>query len=807
MPANQSVHDNLRVLRQHSTYRISKNNLQANQALLELPQLTLNINKTVRDALHDRMTAIDLYHLAQCAKQADNNIATNAALQAISNLCRDHRPFQNAIHQHGGVDIIINIAKNNNNDIIRNVALNALSRLAENNQPLQQHIYQSKFASRLLKKIFVDQDKSLQAWALHLLSRLLHNNPRNQQAFTDNGDIKYLMIWLAQNNYPHDQYATTQAINLISQLASNIPAAHQPILEHGGTGFLSTLLANQPSDSDQYALVLGTLKTLLKDNPKNQTDFCKTRSFQQFIYKLETLKPAQFNHAAETDLIGILAQDDASNLVAINAAIDRAIQDAAANRQQLGLNLHNWLAIHHPVKQAHLLKSKGIQHLSTHLLIHRHSKSAAYKLALQTVFDLCAGSIENKNLFCQTRAFKAMIHKLDRLSHKSFKHAAERSLLKNLAHDNIQAQDAINAELRANWRRGAQHNLIPYNIHYPESSFDYLDDQPEKKGTSISSGHVIKQDDKSEWFAKAGVIANNALACQQAVLENVANAVYQELCGPGTVTPMAMTKLTTRVAPAYGIAGDDYDRSGVHCLSKIIADFTPLGCIPVFKDRDKQAFTIDVTGHGPLEVKKFGEALAVAAVFNDIDFIGGSGNNGGTRKIIGPKGRIHLQFVKIDHGCAFTPSETNPIADREFQVATAALDKIMHFDTMPVNVRHEFLETLQRFINMPKERLKAFFIQPTNPIMHHLTEQDIQGHLDTINTRLDRLQLTYRKELTPFARRSMARLPMQQARQGIFTNKHAHPRWRATQSLEQTLKTRNCAQQPPEEPVIRGVVL
>ena len=218
---------------------------------------------------------------------------------------------------------------------------------------------------------------------------------------------------------------------------------------------------------------------------------------------------------------------------------------------------------------------------------------------------------------------------------------------------------------------------------------------------------------------------------QDATKEVVANDIYANF---GVNTPETKVARMPIMKPTWASTLADLpihpERSHTnYILSKMVEGFEVFGAIPDFIGQEKFI-------HKGNEVIGVGNMLAVAALINDVDVIGGSGGNYGFKVADGK-----ALCIKIDPGEAFNTS-TKPVDSRCIRVATQAPNGILPFMLFPETVKKEFLETLALIAQTTDKEL-AGLTQPLLETGHPRYDPILSGLIEQRNN----LRATYSEEL------------------------------------------------------------
>lgn len=179
-------------------------------------------------------------------------------------------------------------------------------------------------------------------------------------------------------------------------------------------------------------------------------------------------------------------------------------------------------------------------------------------------------------------------------------------------------------------------------------------------------------------------------------------------------------------------AGYTYNKGTkyLHIMSEFINDFHEYGSEFVHHYRRQKAqgaicYQVESVS-GPLMLRGFGAAMAVANFIYDADCIGNSGGNIGY-VLAKEQGVEYARTIKIDPGYAFgflpgrSPSPHNP-KHRDISIGTQI--RCLHYDDLMEEDRKEFLAKIQAIISLQDEMIEELLKSVRVP--HGLSAEHVQ---------------------------------------------------------------------------------
>lgn len=237
--------------------------------------------------------------------------------------------------------------------------------------------------------------------------------------------------------------------------------------------------------------------------------------------------------------------------------------------------------------------------------------------------------------------------------------------------------------------------------------------QPERiPGSSLSRAVYLHRSGQERWLAKSPVQQNPSLTRQFVLREKIANDIYAYY---GVNVPrLAFADLPCEYIGMDKSVRDMYVKElkltqAPHLLSRWLDRFNSYSYMPLFTGGQGMQLNVD---DQLVPERGLGHILAVAHFIQDIDVIGGSGDNIGYKLSVTADGLLYAHSCKIDPGEAFFEFDqaSAHTVTPKIRLATAHPSQTyVAFDQLPQQTQQEFLSTVRDILQTPVTDLERFF--------------------------------------------------------------------------------------------------
>ena len=269
------------------------------------------------------------------------------------------------------------------------------------------------------------------------------------------------------------------------------------------------------------------------------------------------------------------------------------------------------------------------------------------------------------------------------------------------------AQDTTEESIRHEQAEGKESSLPLWQLPIVRRDNDFRNTGKKRLGgSSWSSGVFVEESTNKEWLGKSD--QSPELAEDTACKEKIASDIYA-FYGASTPKIELSKQLMTNTPPVPG----HNNVQSVHTMSELIEEFETYRsfCGKKFKPTVPNLHR-RLTSEDESEVfpeRGLGQILAVAALVNDIDVIGGSGANIGFQTVEGEEGKKYAKTIKIDPGEAFSTYDKPEERKRRTRRVATMGDNMLHFDNLPLETQQEFLVTVHKILRTTRPTFRGFF--------------------------------------------------------------------------------------------------